>query len=251
MMINSPIPRIDGKRLLRNKICDIVSKWSDQFNRYIEVFGGGGWVLFSKEKQADLEIYNDADGELVNLMRCIKYHCSELQREIDGFYNSREIFQDVSQQLSCRGFTDIQRAARYFIKMRLSFGADGKSFGCSKKPLYRSKDYLSVISDRLKNVLIEKEGFRGFDYRSMIDRNSFFYLDPPYHTTEKYYDIEFTENDHKRLALQLSQIQGKFLLSYNDDMFIRDLYRDYDIVSVSRNNNLSSGSFKELLIRNY
>ena len=130
-MINSPIPRIGGKRLLRNKICDMFPN-SDQFNRYIEVFGGGGWVLFSKEKQADLEIYNDADGELVNLMRCIKYHCSELQREIDGFYNSREIFQDVSQQLSCRGFTDIQRAARYFIKMRLSFGADGKSFGCSK-----------------------------------------------------------------------------------------------------------------------
>lgn len=77
--------------------------------------------------------------------------------------------------------------------------------------------------------------------------SSFFYLDPPYHTTEKYYDIEFTEDDHKRLASQLSQIQGKFLLSYNDDMFIRDLYRDYDIVSVSRNNNLSSGSFKELL----
>lgn len=82
-------------------------------------------------------------------------------------------------------------------------------------------------------------------------RNSFFYLDPPYHTTEKYYDIEFTKNDHKRLALKLSQIQGKFLLSYNDDMFIRDLYKDYTIVSISRNNNLSSGSFNELLIRNY
>lgn len=248
-MINSPIPRIGGKRLLRNKICDMFPN-SDQFNRYIEVFGGGGWVLFSKEKQADLEIYNDADGELVNLMRCIKYHCSELQREIDGFYNSREIFQDVSQQLNCRGFTDIQRAARYFVKMRLSFGADGKSFGCSKKPLYRSKDYLSVISDRLKNVLIEKKDFE--DLITVYDRrNSFFYLDPPYHTTEKYYDVEFTENDHKRLASKLSQIQGKFLLSYNDDMFIRELYKDYTIVSISRNNNLSSGSFKELLIRNY
>lgn len=134
--------------------------------------------------------------------------------------------------------------------MRLSFGADGKSFGCSKKPLYRSKDYLSVISDRLKNVLIEKKDFE--DLITVYDRrNSFFYLDPPYHTTEKYYDIEFTENDHKRLALKLSQIQGKFLLSYNDDMFIRDLYKDYTIVSISRNNNLSSGSFNELLIRNY
>ena len=91
--------------------------------------------------------------------------------------------------------------------MRLSFGADGKSFGCSKKPLYRSKDYLSVISDRLKNVLIEWKDFE--DLITVYDRrNSFFYLDPPYHTTEKYYDIEFTENDHKRLALKLSQIQG-------------------------------------------
>lgn len=183
-------------------------------------------------------------------MRCIKYHCSELQREIDGFYNSREIFYDVSQQLNCRGFTDIQRAARYFIKMRLSFGADGRSFGCSKKPLYRSKDYLSVISDRLKNVLIENKDFE--DLIKVYDRpSSFFYLDPPYHTTEKYYDIEFTEDDHKRLASQLSQIQGKFLLSYNDDTFIRELYKNYTIVSLSRNNNMSSGSFKELLVKNY
>ena len=181
-MINSPIPRIGGKRLLRNKISDMFPS-AEQFNRYIEVFGGGAWVLFTKEKQADLEIYNDADGNLVNLMRCIKYHCSELQREIDGFYNSREFFCDVSQQLNCRGFTDIQRAARYFLKMRLSFGADGRSFGCSKKPLYRSKDYLSVISDRLKNVLIENKDFE--DLIKVYDRpSSFFYLDPPYHTTE-------------------------------------------------------------------
>lgn len=134
--------------------------------------------------------------------------------------------------------------------MRLSFGADGRSFGCSKKPLYRSKDYLSVISDRLKNVLIENKDFE--DLIKVYDRpSSFFYLDPPYHTTEKYYDIEFTEDDHKRLALQLSQIQGKFLLSYNDDTFIRELYKNYTIVSLSRNNNMSSGSFKELLVKNY
>lgn len=102
----------------------------------------------------------------------------------------------------------------------------------------------------VKNVLIENKDFE--DLIKVYDRpSSFFYLDPPYHTTEKYYDIEFTEDDHKRLASQLSQIQGKFLLSYNDDTFIRELYKDYTIVSLSRNNNMSSGSFKELLIRNY
>ena len=54
------------------------------FGRYIEVFGGGGSILFSKNRNADLEVYNDANSDLVNLFRCMKYHRAELEREIDG-----------------------------------------------------------------------------------------------------------------------------------------------------------------------
>ena len=42
--------------------------------------------------------------------------------EIQGFYNSREMFFDAIEQLNCKGFTDIQRAARYFIKIPKSRG---------------------------------------------------------------------------------------------------------------------------------
>lgn len=122
-MTNSPISRIGGKRLLRKAICERFPA-ADRFDRYIEVFGGAAWVLLYKDKHAQIEVYNDGDGELVNLMRCIKYHSSELQREISGFYNSREIFLDALEQLQCRGFTDIQRAARYFVKMILSISLD-------------------------------------------------------------------------------------------------------------------------------
>ena len=69
-------------------------------------------MLFYKDKHTKPEVYNDADGELVNLMRCIKHHAEELQREIDGYCNAREFFEDVSVQLDVRGLTDIQRAAR-------------------------------------------------------------------------------------------------------------------------------------------
>ena len=44
-----------------------------------EVFGGAGWVLFGKEVGKELEVFNDADSNLINLYRCIKYHCEELQ----------------------------------------------------------------------------------------------------------------------------------------------------------------------------
>lgn len=57
--MNSFITWVGGKRLLRKKI---VSLFPAGFDRYIEVFGGAGWVLFFKEKHAALEVYNDVDG---------------------------------------------------------------------------------------------------------------------------------------------------------------------------------------------
>lgn len=248
-MTNSPISRVGGKRLLRKTICERFPI-SDKFDRYIEVFGGAAWVLLYKDKHTPLEVYNDGDGNLVNLMRCIKYHSGELQREIDGFYNSREMFFDAIEQLSCKGFTDIQRAARYFIKIRLSFGSKGREFGCNIKPLRKSADYLSTVCERLNSVVIEHKDYD--DLIKVYDRSTaFFYLDPPYHGTEDMYDVTFTKEDHLKLKNRLSGIKGLFLLSYNDDPFIRELYKDFKIEPISRNNNMSKGDYKELFISNY
>lgn len=83
--MKSFIPWIGGKSLLAKKI---VSMFPEKIDRYIEVFGGGGSVLFAKEKHAQLEVYNDANGHLVNLFRCIRFHREELQREILGYINA-------------------------------------------------------------------------------------------------------------------------------------------------------------------
>lgn len=248
--MNSPISRIGGKKLLRRAICETFPPCGT-YDRYIEVFGGAGWVLFYKDKHADLEVYNDADGELVNLMRCIKYHVGELQREIAGYLNSREMFLDIKEQLKCRGLTDIQRAARYFVKMRLSYGSDGRTFGCNKKPLKSATEYLTDVQERLmKGVVIEHKDFENLI--KVYDRpTALFYCDPPYHTTEDYYDVGFGQSDHIRLKDCLNNIKGRFLLSYNDDDFIRDLYKNFRITEATRSNNLTSGEYKELLICNY
>ena len=249
--MNSPITRIGGKKLLRRQICDRFPP-SEHYDRYIEVFGGAGWVLFHKDRHAKLEVYNDADGQLVNLMRCIKYHAAELQRELDGYCNSREFFQDALAQSDCRGLTDIQRAARYFLCMKISFGADGRTYGCSGKNLENSINYLTDVQNRLmsSSVVIENKDFENLI--KVYDRpTALFYCDPPYHSTEKYYDVQFGEADHIRLRDTLAAIKGKFILSYNDDSFIRELYSDFKTEAVERGNNLSSGSFKELIITNY
>ena len=64
-----------------------------------------------------------------------------------------------------------------------------------------------------------------------------------------------TEVDHVRLKKALEKIKGKFILSYNDCKYIRDLYVDYDIIEIERLHNLIKSEkkpyYKELLIKNY
>lgn len=247
--MNSFIPWIGGKKLLRNKIID---NFTADFNRYIEVFGGAGWVLFAKEP-SKLEVFNDIDGELINLYRCIKYHPGALQKELEFMLVSREQFYD-NRDKRLKGLTDIQRAARYFYVIKVSFGADKDSFGTSRKNLINAIDYISEVTERLKNVVIENKDFA--DLIKVYDRNgALFYCDPPYFNAEKYYDNTFTLDDHKKLHSILSNINGKFILSYNNCAFIKDLYNDFNIIEISRNNNLSykadKKDYKELIIKNY
>lgn len=248
--MKSFIPWIGGKSLLAKKI---VSMFPDDFDRYIEVFGGGGSVLFAKDKHAPLEVYNDANGQLVNLFRCIRFHREELQREISGYINAREIFEDIKAQINVRGMTDIQRAAMFYVQIKLSYGANIRSYGGSKTNAKILPEYLTEIEERLKSgagVVIENKDFE--DLIKVYDRpNALFYCDPPYRTAQKYYDVPFSDSDHERLKNSLSNIKGRFILSYNDDEYIRELYKDYNITAVERQNNLSSGTYKELIITNY
>ncbi|MDE5771378.1 MAG: DNA adenine methylase [Ruminococcus sp.] len=243
--MKSFIPWVGGKNLLAKKI---VSLFTNDVDRYIEVFGGGGSVMFYKEKHADLEVYNDFDSNLVNLFRCAKYHRAELQREISGYFNAREVFDEIKEKLKIRGFTDIQRAAMFYVLTKLSYGANMRTFGGRKRNL--SPDYLEQVEKRLETVVIEN-----MDFEHLIKKydhpKALFYCDPPYSSTERYYESVFKHGDHERLRGVLGEIKGRFILSYNDSQYIRELYKNFEIAPTERQNNLSKGMYKELIIKNY
>lgn len=251
--MNSFIAWIGGKKLLRKTIIECFP--TDGYDRYIEVFGGAGWVLFTKDSHAPLEVFNDAEGNLVNLYRCIKYHCGELQNELQYILNSREMFFDALQQVNIRGLTDIQRAARYYTIIKTSFGADRRTFGTNKRDITKAIEYLPEIQSRLKNVVIENRDFENI-IKTYDRSNALFYLDPPYFGAEKHYDQSFTETDHRRLLSVLQNLKGRFVLSYNDSDFIRELYSDFSIIEVSRLSNLVNKAtpgkrYAEVIIKNY
>jgi DNA adenine methylase len=245
---------IGGKKLLRKEI--IFRFPETKVERYIEVFGGAAWVLFGKEVvSGQIEVYNDIDGQLVNLYRCVKFHCAELQRELSFIPIAREQFCDFKSQLVMPGMTDIQRAARYYYIIKASFGADRRSFACAPYNVSRAIERLSEISERLQRVVVECKDFANLI--KVYDRPAaLFYCDPPYVGTEDMYDAAFGDAQHRQLREILGGIKGKFILSYNNCPYIRDLYDGFHIDEITRDNNMSNkpcrkAQYKELIIKNY
>lgn len=250
---------IGGKRLLRKTIAPLVPT---DAKSYIEPFGGGGWVLFYKEKWADLEIYNDLDGRLVNLFRIVKYHPEALKDELKYLLGSREMF---FQFLNLTFLTDIQRAAQFLFLITRSFGGKGSTFGTVKKSsggacksLHNYLAKIDAISERLDTVMIENRDFEKLITQYDFE-DAFFYCDPPYTSGAGYEVTSTTGFDHERLCETLKNIKGRFLLSYDDSPKVRELYKGFEMIALERQNGINNRAgterenkvFKELLIANY
>ena len=250
---------VGGKRLLRKTIEPLIPK---NIKSYIEPFGGGGWILFYKDKWADLEIYNDLDSRLVNLFRIVKYHPNAFKEEFNYLLGSREIF---LQFMNSTPITDIQKAVQFYYLITRSFGGKGNTFGtvkCSSggacKSLKNVPEKIDAIHKRLDKVMIENRDFekliKQYDFE-----NAFFYCDPPY-SKGCGYEVTSTEDfDHERLREILGNIKGRFLLSYDDSPKIRELYKGFEMIAIERQNGINNRQgdnrlnkvFKELLIANY
>ena len=250
---------IGGKKSLRELI---VSLFPIYYERYIEVFGGGGWVLFHKAPGNDFEVYNDFNSLLVNLYRCVRDRYDELEEELKYVLNSREDFEIIKEVLEKYSLEDDVKKAAYFYQLiRYSYASGLTSFGSQPHDIRSNFPIIEQAHRRLAKVVIENKDFEKL-IRQYDRPVSFFYLDPPYFDTEKYYknvgEGGFQKEDHVRLRDCLISMEGKFLLSYNDCEFIRSLYNrpGITIKSYSRINNIkqrydNGAQFPEILIANY
>ena len=261
------------------------------FDRYIEVFGGGGWVLFGRPPdQRCMEIYNDYNSNLANLFYCVKNRTGAFLREL-GYLpiNSRDEFAVIRDFIDTKEFdarflkeeldlaerylappdfeemralllenaevTDVKRASAFFKLIRYSYGSGCTSYGCQPFDVRSCFAAIWQASHRLANTVIENKDFEAL-IRQYDRESAFFYCDPPYYETEGHYAVVFRKDDHKRLRDTLAGCKGKWMVSYNDCAFIRDLYAGYSITAVSRINNLAQRyeggcEFPEVLITNY
>ena len=284
--MSPPIAWMGGKRSI---LQEILIRFPLYFERYIEVFGGSGVVLFGKPPNA-FEVWNDYNGDLHNFYHCVKYQHLQLLHELKflplcsraefrllrAFLDgeppqgmdmeaeqslARQFFSEVDAAELCAildtrcQLGDVHRAAAFFKLNRMSYGAGMKSISSQPVNLSRFYGQITAAHRRLENVFLENK-----DFASIIkqyDRpGSFFYLDPPYVEAEDCYKVVFPREDHYRLFRLLCKAKGKWLLSYNDCKFVRRLYKRFYQYRFTRISNLNQryeggAKYEEILISNY
>lgn len=267
---------VGGKRQLLPEI----KKYSPKkYSTYFEPFVGGGAVLF--ELQPKNAIVNDINKELINLYSVIKNNVDDLIEKLsdtetysntsDCYYRVRELDREPQKY---NKMTGVDRAARILYLNKTcynglyrvnSMGEFNSPFGSYKNPNIVNSITLKAVSKYFNESNIK---FLNGDFEKTVKtakKDDFVYFDPPYAPISKtsnftgYNENGFGENEQirlKELCDTLDKKGVKFLLSNSDCEFIRELYKDYNIVTIKAKRTINSnannrGAISEVLIRNY
>ncbi|QVK02448.1 DNA adenine methylase [Mycoplasma mycoides] len=152
----------------------------------------------------------------------------------------------------------------YALKNILSFEGNLKNY--TKKRLdYFIKRLDNGWVDKLNqyNKILQTIDITHFDYKQILkniinnkNKVTKLYADPPYFNKAGMYKNSFTIQDHIDLYNLLSElkVKTKIVISYNDEPFIKELYKDWNIIEINKTNvcgiNKNSSKVKELLITN-
>lgn len=192
---------------------------------YVEPFGGAGSVLMRKPR-AYAEIWNDLDGEVVNIFRVLR--SSDANRLIDALRLtpfSRQEFDEAYETSS----DPVERARRLVIRSFMGFGSNGhnrvtgfraNSNRSGTTPAHDWVNYpdaLVQVVDRLSGVTVESK-----DAKAVMAQHdgldTLHYVDPPYvfetrADLSKDYAHELTDDDHADLLAFLRGLAGMVVLS--------------------------------------
>lgn len=223
--------------------------------QYCEVFGGGLAVFLAKEP-SEVEVINDINGDLVAFYRNTKLHLEALLGELDLVLNSRQEFEDYGRQ---PGLTEIQRAARWFIRNKLSFGGMGGTFAIARtQPLpSRNARLLAIrsLSRRLDRTTIEHRPWEKI-LDSYDHAETFFFLDPPYLDGAGEAYSGWSEHELQRFSERVKKLHGAWLVTFQDCPQIRDHFTGHQVRAIKRANGIGNRGgkkgrvYREVIITN-
>lgn len=207
------------------------------YKTYVEVFGGTGVLLLNKPPCNHLEIFNDANGDLINWWMQCRNHPEELREQVDSLPYSRQLYKQWKASLfDGSEMSEMERAVRWFYVLRSTIGCDVRertnnwgyavdSNNHSSVSKFRSASQAFVeISRRFYHVQIECQEFERL-ILTYQRPSTFFYIDPPYIDAEYIYEkLPFKIDDHRRLSALLNKTPALVALSYYPHPLVDELY---------------------------
>ena len=152
------LPWVGGKQALFKTI---IKRFPSDYRRrtYVEVFGGGGTMLLNKDRSVK-EVFNDANGNLINLYRVVRQQPEELMRRLTYVLNSKADFLLTKEQIKLGQYRDpVQWAADYYQLIKQSYAGKGSTFGGNGRSMWAAFPLIDAICARLQYVVIENADF--------------------------------------------------------------------------------------------
>lgn len=188
---------------------------------YCEPFFGGGALFFAKPPSKN-EVINDINDNMVNFYRVLKRANTfeQLADEIDLTLYSEWQYKQAKELWKAGMAKDkILRAWAVFVLSHQSFSGNlGSSWAHSSSK--NQADYFQRVKQnfderyvrRLEHVQIFcRDALNVID--NMDDKDTFFFLDPPYIDTNLGHYDGYSKDDYVALLERLSGIKGRFLLT--------------------------------------
>ncbi|WP_448961708.1 DNA adenine methylase [Larkinella arboricola] len=216
-LLKTPISYYGGKQMMLPHLLPKIPEHAT----YCEPFFGGG-ALFWAKAPSPFEVVNDINNRLITFYKVLKYDFEELHRLVDETFHSRQQHRETSEEYQS-GEIEIMDSLRMawsiWVQTNMSFSCviDGgfgydKRGSTARKIFNKKQMFTAAYQERLKRVTIES-----YDVLKVIKAydgpDTFFYLDPPYVSSDQGSYKGYTLDDFRKLLEACARLQGKFLLS--------------------------------------
>lgn len=222
-------------------------------------FGSGALEFHLARTRPHITIHaSDHDELLVNFFSCLK---SDPERLADIIMQAaknpmtKEIFDSMRSRLK-NGIEDVFiSAAEFYLVNKLSFNGLGRCASKEKLKRFNKNPQFYIKSIRTFQFPSNLH-LHHMDYRQLLSTypNDFVFADPPYHKSITHYGLLHRKEtfNHEEFCQILKNRQSASLTTYNDDEFIRELYKDFKILSIQPTTgfrNVRNGkSFAQIMI---
>lgn len=204
---------------------------------YVEPFGGAAGVLLQKPRSYS-EVYNDLDGEVVNLFRVLRN--PELNQRLQDACRLTPYSRDEFCHAQEPATDSVERARRMVVRACMGFGSaagigGNSGFRGDSKRKYataahlweRYPENLAALCQRLQGVIIENKDALSV-MRAHDAQTTLHYIDPPYVPEtrvqgNRYYAHEMTVEGHEQLLAVAITMTGMVMISGYDTEVYNDM----------------------------